>query len=214
MTIRASLGLRSGPIIASFGYLLPHRGLRELIEAVALLRARYPNIHLLMLNGLSAAPESEDIRLACLEDACRLGLRDNLTMITDYLNEQDAVALLGVADVIAYPYQEARESASAAVKTGLASLKPVIVTPLDVFADVASVCHVFSGSKPADIAAGLENVLSGADSRSDLPERQKAWVAGHTWSIISARLDGLIRGEMCQPKPPSIEGSLFVPTRG
>src|SRR6185312_15902779 len=105
------------------------------IGAVALLRDKLPGVHLLMLNALYPTPESARELRACQDDARRLGLQDNLTIMTDFLSEQDVVALLAAADVIAYPYQHTQESSSAAVKTGLASLTPIAVTPLDIFTD-------------------------------------------------------------------------------
>jgi glycosyltransferase involved in cell wall biosynthesis len=191
---RRSLGLENKTVIASFGYLLPHKGLRELINAVALLRRKVPEVHLLMLNALYPVPDSDEEARACQEEIRALGLEESVTLVTDFLEEDELLARLAAADVIVYPYQETQESASAAVKLGLSSLVPVAVTPLPIFTDIASVSHRLPGVTPADIAEGLAEFLDHAD-HTVLRERQKAWVDAHAWPNLSARLDGMIRGE-------------------
>ena len=47
--------VRRQVVIASFGFFLPHKGLRELIEAFSILLRDVPNGHLLMMNALSSA---------------------------------------------------------------------------------------------------------------------------------------------------------------
>ena len=78
---------------------------------------------------------------------------------------------------------------------GLSSLTPVAVTPLPIFADIAAVSHTLPGTAPGDIADGLAGLLERADDVG-AGDKQKAWVAAHTWPYVSARLDGLIRGEL------------------
>jgi glycosyltransferase involved in cell wall biosynthesis len=193
--VRRSLGLESKTVIASFGFLLPHKGLRELIGAAALLRAKVPNIHLFMLNSLYPVPASEAEMRACQAEINRLGSKVDVTLVTDFLSEAEVLARLAAADVIVYPYQNTRESASGAVKMGLSSLTPVAVTPLPIFADIAAVSYTLPGTAPEDIADGLARFLERSDSVA-AGDKQKAWVAAHAWPHLSARLAGLIRGEL------------------
>ena len=193
--MRRSLGLEGKTVIGSFGFLLPHKGLRELIGATAKLRVKVPNIHLLLLNSLYPVPDSESEARACMEEISRLGIKDNVTFVTSFLNESEVLARLAAADVIVYPYQNTQESASAAVKMGLSSLTPVAVTPLPIFADVAAVTHTLPGTTAGHIASGLAEFLKQTDNIATR-DKQKSWVAAHAWPHLSARLDGLIRGEL------------------
>ena len=194
--VRRAIGRDTGTIVASFGYLLPHKGLRELIRGFALLRETIEDAHLLMLNALYPVAHSEEEMHACLDELRRLDLRDNVTLVTDFLSEQDVVARLSAADVIVYPYQHTQESASAAVKMGLGSLTPIAVTPLPIFDDILNVSYVLPGTAPESIAEGLVALLSNSAGKSHLMGRQRKWVEAHEWSAVSARLDGLIRGEL------------------
>jgi glycosyltransferase involved in cell wall biosynthesis len=194
--VRQSLGLEGNTVIASFGYLLPHKGLRELIGAFALLRAKVPRAHLLLLNALYPITESTEELRACQKEIRRLRIGDSVTLVTDFLEEGEVVTRLAAADILVYPYQRTQESASAAVKIGLASLTPIAVTPLQIFADIAAVSHTLPGTTSADIADGLTTLLADPPATSALAGRQEAWVAAHAWPNLWSRLDGLIRGEL------------------
>jgi glycosyltransferase involved in cell wall biosynthesis len=193
--LRRAQGMDGRTVIASFGYLLPHKGLRELVAAFALLRRTVPDAHLLMLNALYPVSVSDAELEAIQQDIATLGLADHVTLVTDFIDEASLLERLGAADLIVYPYQETQESASAAVRMGLASLTPVAVTPLPIFADVEGVAHRLPGLAPQDIAEGIATALLQADD-AGFAARQADWVAAHAWPILSRRLDGLIRGEL------------------
>ena len=194
--VRRSLGLDGKRIVASFGYLLPNKGLPELVRAFALLHTRHPDTHLLMLNALYPIAVSEQERDVCLDEIRRLGVQDSVTLITDFLDEATVLARLAASDVVVYPYQHTQESASAAVKMGLGSGTAVAVTPLPIFADVATVSHTLPGGTPAEIADGLDSLLSDPARLAALAGQQRDWAAAHDWPTLSARLDGMIRSDL------------------
>ncbi len=182
-------------LIASFGYLLPHKGLRQLIEAFAQIRRDRSKIDLLLLNALYPVEESKREHEACEKIIRDNGLGGCVNLRTEYLSEREILSELANADLIVYPYQNTQESSSAAVRLGLSSLRPVATTPLAIFDDVASVTHRLPGIAPADLAQGIELLLSDNKKLFRLAEQQRTWVNTHSWSILSRRLDGLIRGE-------------------
>lgn len=191
-------------VVATFGYLLPGKGLQEVVSAMALLRRRAiaegrPAPHLLMVNALYPGRESTQELDACQRIIREEGLSGAVTLITDYLPEWEAISILSLADVVAYAYQRTQESSSAAVRMGLASLRPVAVTPLPIFRDVASVTHSLPGRTPAEVAAGLQRLLHATSGPADAPDlaatslRQAEWVAGHAWSHVADRFWGMVR---------------------
>jgi len=198
---RERLNFKRKTVIASFGYLLPHKGLLQLIQAFALVRRRLPGAHLLMLNSLYPAAESEAERDVCLREIRKLGLHKDISLVTDFLPEAEVVSQLAAADVVVYPYQHTQESASAAVKLGIASLTPIACTPLPIFADIERVSHTLPGCSPELLAKGLCELLIDKNRLSALRDRQALWVAAHDWPILSRRLLGLIRGEFRDRQP-------------
>lgn len=203
---RAALlpGVEGRQVVATFGYLLPGKGLQEMISAMAILRRRaaaegLPPPHLLMVNALYPGSESVQELDACRRIIQDEGLSDAVTLLTDYLPEWEALSILSLADVVAFAYQRTQESSSAAVRMGLASLRPVAVTPLPIFRDVASVTHSLPGRQPEEVAAGLQRLLRAAADATDsadmvaMSRRQERWVDVHSWSHVADRFWGMTR---------------------
>jgi hypothetical protein len=132
----------------------------------------------------------------------RLGLSDEVTLVTEFLDETDIISRLAAADVVVYPYQHTQESGSAAIKLGLAALTPVACTPLPIFDDGADVIHRLSGFTPSAIAADLALLLSDTSGFSARRKRQREWVESHAWPHLSRRLHDLIRGEALDAAMP------------
>jgi glycosyltransferase involved in cell wall biosynthesis len=183
------------PLIASFGYLVPHKGLRELIEATARLRRDGRAVDLLLLNAIYPAADSHHEYHAIEQIIRQYGLSRFVRLRAEYLPQHEILTALADADLIVYAYQNTQESSSAAVRLGLSSLRPVATTPLAIFDDVASITHRLPGTAPAELARGIEQLLSDDKKRLGLAERQRAWVDAHSWPKLSRRLGDLIRGE-------------------
>ena len=87
---------------------------------------------LLLVNALYPVAESKVLQETCNRLIDALGLRDQVLMINEFLEDEESLALLECADLIVFPYQTTGESSSAAVRTGLASGRPVACTPLPI----------------------------------------------------------------------------------
>ena len=196
---RQELGLEGRKVIATFGYLLPNKGLLALIEAFALLRGTHPNLQLLMLNAMYPVPESHQEAEMCRQAIARHGLGEAITLVTEYLPEERAHALLQVADLIVYAYQHTQESASGAVRFGIASGRPVACTPLPIFDDVDRVVHRLPGLAPVDLAHGIEELIVNSDRLEVKTRAQSSFIDAHDWPTLSMRLWNMLRA------PPVID---------
>jgi glycosyltransferase involved in cell wall biosynthesis len=202
--LRRELFPGDGPVIACFGFLLPHKGLRELIQAFALVRRQHPKARLLLLNALYPVEDSQREYQACLKEIRASGLEACVTLTVDFLEESEILARLGGADVVVYPYQDTQESASGAIRLGLASRTPVACTPLPIFSDVAEITYRFHATSPEAIAEGLADLLGDTARLAALAERQADWLAAHGWPRVSRRLANLLRGVAMTPRFESI----------
>lgn len=181
-------------IIAAYGFLLPHKGIQPLIRAFAALAAEGPSLHLILVNALYPAPESMQERQACERLIGELGLRQRVTLITDFLSDADSLARLRAADLIVYPYQQTQESSSAAVRMGLAAGRPVAVTPLSIFDDVSDAVHTLPGTDAEAIAAGIRTLFADSDAMARQALKAAQWTAARQWPALSVRLLNLIDG--------------------
>ncbi|MBH3438018.1 glycosyltransferase family 4 protein [Pseudomonas luteola] len=180
-------GLQHKRVIASYGFLLPHKGIYQLIDAFALLAKQQPDLHLLLVNAIYPVQLSADEAERCRAHAVELGLESRITFVTDYLEDADSLAWLSLADVIVFPYQHTQESSSAAVRWGLCAGKPVLCTPLTIFEDVEEAVITLPGTAPADMAKGLSEYFAHPEA-----PRQQAWLKANAWPSISRRLQGLL----------------------
>lgn len=188
------VALQGKTVIASYGFLLPHKGIRELIEAFALLRYGNDDYHLLLVNALYPASVSTETESLCRQRIEELGLQAHVTLITDYLSEQETKQHLSQADLIVYAYQETQESSSAAVRVGLSVGSPVLVTPLAIFADVEEAVHYLPGTSAELIAAGIRHFLQQETPSEEKKSRIAQWFDERNWSMLSRRLVNIIDG--------------------
>jgi glycosyltransferase involved in cell wall biosynthesis len=180
-------------VIASYGFLLPHKGVGQLIAAFAQLIKTRPDSHLLLVNALYPAEVSQNHFQHCQDLIAQHQLHNKVTFITDYLSDAHSRAWLNLADLIVYPYQQTQESSSAAVRWGLALEKPVLCTPLGIFEDVASAVHWLPGISPADIAQGLSDALDNPQQLAQKQTAQQRWLADHNWQYLSERLHNQLK---------------------
>jgi glycosyltransferase involved in cell wall biosynthesis len=194
--LRSRLGIRGQPVLGTYGFLLPHKGILELIEAFPLMQAEHPRATLLLVNALHPYAPVRSLRHQCLGRIQSLGMQERILLINNYLDDDESLCLLGSTDLLVYPYQETSESSSAAVRFGLASHRPVAITPIDIFEDVKDLCHVLPGTSPADIGSGVNHLLKNPQVLDSRKEIRQHWIKAHSWRTQSERLDAMIQALM------------------
>lgn len=183
-------------VVASYGFFLPHKGLSELVDAMLLLQAQGFPVILKMMNAEYPAPQSrEAIEQTRLQIAAAQA-QDVIELMTQYQDDAQSLEQLSDADLIVYPYQETGESSSAAVRHGLASGKPVAVTPLGIFDDVLDAVHLLPGLLPEQMAKGIEALLLKIEENdaSVIEKGQAAahWCSTHRHSRLGDRMENLL----------------------
>jgi glycosyltransferase involved in cell wall biosynthesis len=184
----------SAKVIATYGFMLPHKGLVEIVEAMPFIIAKYPEAKLIMANALYPDPVSEALLQTIKTRISALGLEQHISLHTDFLEDVDSLALLAAADCTIFPYQKTAESSSAAVRFGLASQRPVFCTPLAIFSDVAEAVNFTSGTDPQDLAQDLIAYFNTPQRYAAITQRQSEWLASHAFSTISRRLGNMLTG--------------------
>lgn len=183
--------------IASYGFFLPHKGLLELIKAVSLLNTSGRQVRLHLVNAEYPVPESALLIKEAQKKISALSMRDHIQMTTDFLPDDESLALLAQADLLVFPYQNTGESASGAVRQGLATGRPVAVTPLSIFDDVISAAHILPGCSPKDLAQGIELLIQGITNETETIRTKEAeatrWREAHRYVFLGQRLYGMLQ---------------------
>jgi tetratricopeptide (TPR) repeat protein len=142
-------------------------------------------------------------------------LEGHLTLINDFLDVEEMLFLLSACDAIVFPYQRSEESASGAVRLGLAAGRPVLTTPLPLFSDLSEIVYQLPGTEAWEIAEGILALLVDVDRKTDILRRQRDWVRANSWATQAARMSNIIHG--CFEETRSVElrapGSDFTPPR-
>jgi glycosyltransferase involved in cell wall biosynthesis len=205
---RAALGLPPhARIVGTYGFLLPHKGVEQLVEALPRLLVQEPSAHLLLVNSLYPVPESRTLQARCRARIDQLELGDRVTMLNDFLSDEEALGLLEAADVVVFPYQQTAESASGAVRFGLCTGRPVAVTPSPIFDDVRELVHTLPGQGPLELAEGLAALLADPVRLAEPSGRQRRWVGEHAWPRLGRRLEGMLLGLSASPRPEFVDRS-------
>ena len=195
----ASTDNENGKLIACFGYMLPNKGFPQMIEAFGLLRESQSALRLHMLTAAYPGAESDGEEQRCRAAIAASPHGADITLVTDFLADEEIQTRLRQADLIVFPYQHSGESSSAAVRFGLASGRPVACTPLGIFQDVAAVTHQLPGIMPGELAAGISALLEDQNRIQALTGRQMAWLAQHDWPVLSKRLWNILRSTAAAP---------------
>src|SRR5262249_16791091 len=84
--VRSLLGLsRFSPVIGTFGFLLPGKGLTELIHSFAMILRAHPSAYMLMVNAEYPSKESREERRQCIALTELLELQDRVRLIDKFL---------------------------------------------------------------------------------------------------------------------------------
>lgn len=184
----AGHSVASGPVLAFFGYVHPVKGVRYLIEAVAMLVGRHPGLRLVVVGGFTsrALPEREARRFRDELVACarRHGVADRVEF-TGYLPAAEASARLAAADVGVLPFTGGVTTKSGSLLTLFAHGLPTVATcPDPELRDL--VCAVHQVRDAAALATAIDVVLSDRRLATRLGSAGARFAADRSWDRVAA----------------------------
>jgi glycosyltransferase involved in cell wall biosynthesis len=149
---RERLGLQPGePLVLFFGFVRRYKGLKSLIDAIAIARRSLPRVRLLVVGEFweDERPYREQVR--------QLGLNDAVIIHNVYVPNDQMAVYFSAADVVALPYLEATQSGVAQLAIGFE--RPMIGTSVGGMADV--IHHGENGLlvPPGDASALAQAIL-------------------------------------------------------
>ena len=184
------------PIIGSFGFLLPHKGVNTLIEAFATLRKKQmvPDATTLRLvTSVRDESGSQEELARCQRTAQRLGVESYIEWYTDFLPLEEAQQRLAECSAVVLPYQYTQESSSAAVRTAVAACPNILTTPAPIFDEVKDVVWQTQGFDSDGIAEGISQVLNASEAqRNTYHSARQEWLAQRSWPALATRYQGLL----------------------
>lgn len=169
---------RLGQYVLTVGGIEPRKGSLELLEAYALLRARMPDVALVIAGGETLF-DYRDYRARWERRAAELGVEP---VVLGPVDHDELPALVAAAGVFAFP--SVKEGFGLAAMEALAAGVPLVVTNLPVFRELFTGVARFADG-PAELAAQLCAGLTELDAGTRKAGR--ALAARHTWSAAAQR---------------------------
>ncbi len=179
------IDLPSGKKIATFGFLLPNKGFRELITAFSMLKEDgWDKLVMLCADRGDSSKELEK----CTNLIKKLNLEEDVILNTEFLDDEVAISTLSKCELVVFPYQKTKESASGAARMAIAAGSAIAVTPLEIFSDLEG-SIVLPGISASDIKRGIMSVSEQALNESK--EKITLLRDKFQWSKISEKYEKL-----------------------
>jgi hypothetical protein len=151
-----------------------------------------------MLNAEYPDPISSSMVRELRDLISQLGLKDQVEFRSDFLPDAEAAALLSQADLLVFAYQDTQESASGAVRHGMATGRPVMVTPVPIFEELGGAVFRASGRDAEALADGIAATLraqrEGSEQARAVEVQATAWRSALDVRLLSRRLLDIARG--------------------
>jgi glycosyltransferase involved in cell wall biosynthesis len=153
---------------------------------VGRLREEFPDICLLALCARYPDIRSDEYEATVRAEIDRLGLGENVVLLSEYLPDETARMILRAADVIALPYGDTEESSSAALRFLLPLERPLVITDRPVFADCREWSLAVDPDDPQGIEDAVRRVLVDPELRNALAIRAGDGARRFRWSRVVA----------------------------
>jgi glycosyltransferase involved in cell wall biosynthesis len=186
--------------IGTSGFALPHKGHIELIHAIGLLRERGLSIDLTFQTPEHPDPSSR-LHIEHLKKYVSQNKYSNINFDTNFYPETVLISKLAEFDLLVYPYQKTGESASGAARHGLASGRPVIITPSSIFESIRPYTFPTKGFTALEIADGIADTIKSCTDSSQLMGREEAlqsMLNNLSFTKASVRLKNMLQGLLNQ----------------
>jgi len=171
-----ALAGRFDPTIVTTGFCLPHKGLTDLIRAVATLREDFPHIGILALCPVHPdSQESPKYLARCRRLVEECDLAGHVVFFSSFQTTDRVAEAASAADVLVFPYRHgASQDSSGALRMVMEADAPLVVTDIDLFSDLPT--GTSARARPGDpesLAAVIKRVLRDPTLRRRLTDNKR-----------------------------------------
>ena len=187
--LRQKLEINHTPIIASHGLIHESKGLLETIEAIKILKSDFPEILFLSINAVNTDNSTSSSVFNQMQSrVMEYHLEENVIFVSDFIEKQEIIKLLHLADLVVLPYSELQEGASGAVRYSFASQRPVIISNSAIFSDLGDVGYRINDNKPLTIADGVKTLLADNNLYQNELAKVQKYIEENSWERQSQKI--------------------------
>ncbi len=165
-------------VVGAFGFLELYKNYHTIIDALV----QFSGIAFLLCSYSKDPNNSYAIELQ--QHASRLGVK--YKHLSSYMSMGTVAKVLHACDALVYPYVDVfTYSSSAAIRTGISSLAPVIASDITFFEDVPDVSEGGPVYKAKNgLVEALKNVLTDGNVRNKLISNAQAFIKQNSWEKV------------------------------
>jgi len=196
--LKRQLGVQERPIVSTFGLVDPRKGLEYVIEAMPEIVARHPAALYLVVGQTHPElqkREGEAYRNSLSASAARLGMRDHVKFVNQYLTQREVVDYLLATDVYVTPYLDPNQITSGTLAYALGAGKAIVSTPYlhakEVLESGRGILVPFRDS--AAVATAVNSVLGDPERKRQLEARAYEYGKEMSWPAIGRRVLAAMR---------------------
>ena len=189
--VSKQLELKRSLILGSYGFMLPHKGILENIQALPEIKKKYPDVLYIVCCAMHEAQESRNYYETCQAFVKKHGLEPNVVFVTDFLPLEESMVLLQACHVLLMTYLPTEESASGAVRFCVAAQRPLITSKQKIFEEFKDCTLQVEQVTPRNIAEAVFKVL--CTDQTQVLKRMKEHSEATSWESVAEKFDVLYR---------------------
>lgn len=181
--LKAAYGLENRPIITTFGFIGPGKGIELGIKAVAALKDKYPSIVYLVAGETHPNLKKrmgESYRESLVELIESLQMGDNIKFINRYTSLEELGEVLYMTDIYLTPYPHRNQAVSGTLSYAIGVGRAIVSTPYEYSLEVLAQGRglIATEADPKALATLIDDILANPELKAQL--EKKALIQGKT----------------------------------
>ncbi|WP_323148186.1 glycosyltransferase [Pseudomonas oryzihabitans] len=173
-------------VISTFGFCLPHKNFEVILYLVSLLNAIGVACRAKMLISVKKEHSSYNYLLRLRAIIKALALEDKIQLDTRFNSLDRVMAELSDSDVAVFPYAEAPESASGAIRVAIRAGIPIICSTASMFDEFEGVIPRIDSQSIYTLASKVLDASSMGESSSQLKDAIKSFARANSFERIGS----------------------------
>ncbi len=185
-TARKNLGIENDFVISTHGFMLPHKGIDLILEAMILLNKKgVKNIKFLSVTSWHNDSEASKTAFDTIKKiVSEHDLKEQFVLVDDFLDQVEIYKLLSLSDLIIFPYKPTKESASGAIRNAILTNIPVLTSDQPIFNDITEFSSRFK-STVEELVAAIEAFYVNRNKDKDKLSLRKEYIERNSWDKLS-----------------------------
>jgi len=190
--IKKSYGISNRPLVLTFGFLGPGKGIEIGIKAISYLKDKHKNIVYLVAGETHPNLRKkigETYRESLVELIQTLNVDDNIKFINKYLSLDELGEVLYMADVYLTPYPNRNQAVSGALAYAIGCGRAIVSTPYDYSLEVLDNERglIAPEASPEELASLIDKVLSNPQLKEELERKANKLGKTMAWPQVGKK---------------------------